>query len=139
MGKPDLVEDLCQEIFVKMLLSLPKMKNPERFEPWLFRIARNRCLDELRRQKWRRIFVPWIVQHEEKAAPGPFMTNDTREALVQAIQALPPSQRELVSLIQDGDPSYEELAAITGSTVSSVKSRLFRARQELKRKLQDEA
>lgn len=138
LGRPDQVGDLCQDIFVKMLLSLRQVRNPERFESWLFRIARNRCLDELRRRKWRRIFVPWAAEHEEQAASNPRFPNEEREELLECIHSLPPAQRELLALVLDGDFSYEELAAITGSTVGSVKSRLFRAREELKRRLRHE-
>ena len=139
LGRPDLVEDLCQDIFIKILLGLPRMKNPAQFESWLFRIARNRCLDEIRKQKWRKIFIPWLSEYEELPAPPASRASKKIESLLQAIQTLPPSQRELIALIQDGDRSYEELAAMTSSTVSSVKSRLFRAREQLKEKLRDES
>ena len=61
-------EDLCQTIFVKMVLALPKLRAPGRFEPWLFQIARNVCRDHLRaRQGWRRLFVSYDAEHEAVA------------------------------------------------------------------------
>ncbi|MBI4027788.1 MAG: RNA polymerase sigma factor [Verrucomicrobia bacterium] len=138
LGRADLVEDLCQEIFVRMLLGLPRMKKPAQFEAWLFRIARNRCLDELRRQRWRRIFVPWQPEHDELPPPASPPDPTAVESLAHAMQTLPSAQRELLSLIQDGDWSYEQLAEMTGSTVSSVKSRLFRAREQLKARFSHE-
>src|SRR3569623_3659123 len=65
-------EDLCQTIFVKMVLSLPRVRTPERFEPWLFQIARNVCRDLLRaRSGWRRLFAAYDESHDAIPAPEP--------------------------------------------------------------------
>src|SRR3569623_2288821 len=65
-------EDLCQTIFVKMVLALPKLRTPERFEPWLFQIARNVCRDHLRaRTGWRRLFAAYDASHDAIASPEP--------------------------------------------------------------------
>jgi len=53
------IQDVCQNVFVKMVLSIRKLHSPEAFEPWLFRIAENACRDHQRRERWRRrLFVP---------------------------------------------------------------------------------
>ncbi len=131
-GKTHQVEDLTQGIFLKMLLKLPQLRDAGKFEPWLFRLASNACRDHFRKEKWRRFFVPFVPEFEEVAAPGPAPGPDAGE-LLSALQSLPPSQRELLVLLQEQEWSYDELAEITGSTISSVKSRLFRARTELKK------
>src|SRR5262245_64996051 len=59
VGDGQAVEDLCQTIFYKMLLGLPRLGDDEKFESWLFRIARNACFDYLRRRRLQRIFVSW--------------------------------------------------------------------------------
>src|ERR1035438_984788 len=56
-GRSDSVEDIAQVVFIKMARSVARLKAPEQFEPWLFRLARNTCIDHLRRQKLRRIFL----------------------------------------------------------------------------------
>ncbi len=62
-------EDLCQAVFVKMVLALPRLRAADRFEPWLFQIARNICRDHLRaRQGWRRLFVPLGPENESVVA-----------------------------------------------------------------------
>lgn len=133
-GQPGTVEDLTQTIFLKMILKLHHLSEPAKFEAWLFRLAGNTCRDHFRREKWRRLFQPFAPEHEEQPAPP----SGDSESLLAALQKLPPAQRELLILLQEQEWSYEELASITRSTVSSVKSRLFRARQELKRLLHDE-
>lgn len=136
-GNSSAVEDLSQVIFLKMLLGLPNLRDPSRFEAWLFRLARNVCRDYFRRERWRAIFVPFAAGHEETASP-PLAEPTMLEEFLAAVQTLSPAQRELMVLLQERDWSYEELAAITRTTVSSVKSRLFRARTELKRVLSHE-
>lgn len=136
-GKSHSVEDLTQNIFLKMLLKLPQLRDVEKFEAWLFRLAGNACRDHFRKEKWRRFFVPFAPEFEEVAAVGPPSGPDPGE-LLSALQSLPPSQRELLVLLQEQEWSYGELAEITGSTISAVKSRLFRARTELKKILNNE-
>lgn len=136
-GRAELVEDLTQTVFLKMILALPKLKEIDRFEAWLFRLARNVYLDHYRRERLRRFFVPFATEHEEVAPPPNPAATALRE-VTAALQSLPPNQRELLVLLQEREWSYEELAAMTGSTVSAVKSRLFRARTELRRLLPHE-
>jgi RNA polymerase sigma factor (sigma-70 family) len=127
-------EDLCQTVFVKMVLGLPRLRDAERFEPWLFQIARNVCRDHLRAKLgWRRLFVPY--QSEHAAAALPEVAPDESEAVHRHIERLPDAQRALMRLLLDGGKSYEEMAVITQSSVSAVKSRLHRARENLKTRM----
>jgi RNA polymerase sigma factor (sigma-70 family) len=124
-------EDLCQTIFVKMVLGLPRLREPERFEPWLFQIARNVCRDHLRAKLgWRRLFVPYTDEHAAAALPE--AQPDESETVHRNIERLPDAQRALLRLSLDGGKSYEEMAQLTQSSVSAVKSRLHRARENLK-------
>jgi RNA polymerase sigma-70 factor (ECF subfamily) len=63
-GRSDSVEDIVQMVFIKMARAISRLKAPEQFESWLFRLARNTCIDHLRRQKLRRIFTPFAPEHE---------------------------------------------------------------------------
>jgi RNA polymerase sigma-70 factor, ECF subfamily len=137
VGQDADLEDICQTVFIKMITGLRKLRAVERFEPWLFQIARNVCFDHLRRLKLRRLFLPFEPRHEQIAAAH---ENRSRlEEFKRALKALPARQRELILLLEDHEWSYDDLARITRSTVSSVKSRLFRARSELKRRMADES
>jgi len=142
VGDGQAVDDLCQTIFYKMLLGLPRLEDDEKFESWLFRIARNACFDHLRRRRLRRIFVPWQIEDNEfssSAETAADSTDDRRiDAFRRALRSLPRKQRELVALLQDDQLSYEQLASITNSSVSSVKSRLFRARRRLRKSMRDD-
>jgi len=138
VGKEDVIADLCHNVFVKMIVNIKELKAPGSFEPWLFQIARNSCFDYLRKERLRRIFVPFERKHEQVAAP-PQKPDSRLENFRRALQELPAKQRELILLLQEEDFSYEEMAKITNSSLSSVKSRLFRAREQLRRRLIDES
>lgn len=125
-------EDLCQTVFVKMVISLPRLRATDRFEPWLFQIARNVCRDHLRsRQGWRRMFVPLGPECENVSA-SPAAPDCEEKNLGAGIAQLPPEQRHVLELSLEKKRSHEELAAMTTTTVSAVKSRLFRARENLR-------
>jgi RNA polymerase sigma-70 factor (ECF subfamily) len=118
-------EDLCQTVFVKMVLSLSGLRETERFEPWLFQI------DHLRaRTGWRRLFAAYNDSHETVAVPEP--QPNLRDGIDARIEQLPQSQRDLLRLSLDERRSYEEMARMSQSSVSAVKSRLHRARQNLR-------
>ena len=126
-------EDLCQTIFVKMVLALPRLRAPENFEPWLFRIARNVCRDHLRKARGdRKLFVAYQPAHEALAAPVPEDGASRARRIEQTIANLPPDQRELILLSLEREHSYGEIAAVLHATVPAVKSRLWRARQALR-------
>ncbi len=127
------VQDLCQTIFVKMALALPRLKAAEAFEPWLFTIARNVCRDHLRRRRLRGFFVPLSRDHEAIPAEQPSASEFGADALGEAVEGLPRSQRELIDLLREGEYSYGELARLTKSSVRAVAGRLFRARARLRR------
>jgi RNA polymerase sigma-70 factor, ECF subfamily len=130
-------EDLCQTIFVKMALALSGLKQPETFESWLYRIARNVCIDHLRHRRWwQRIFVAFEADHESVAAEP--VSDDGREAeLERAIARLPGPERELIGLAREQPRSYRELAQLTHLSLGALKSRLFRARARLKQLVAD--
>ena len=124
-------EDLCQTIFVKMVLALPKLRTADRFEPWLFQIARNVCRDHLRsRLGWRRLFVSYDTKHEAVSVAE--IPPDLSKDIQRNIEQLPEAQRSLLRLSLDDTKSYEDLARLTDSSVSAVKSRLYRARENLR-------
>jgi RNA polymerase sigma-70 factor (ECF subfamily) len=134
-GNDSHYEDLCQTIFVKMVLGLPRLRETARFEPWLFQIARNVCRDHQRaRVGWRRLFVSYEPAHDHVAVsdttPAPRFGPDVIEL---GISRLPDTQRKLLELSLQETRSYEDLAGLSNSTVSAIKSRLFRARENLKR------
>jgi len=136
IGRDDAIEDLCHDIFIKMISGLSGLKNPDAFEAWLFRIARNVAMDSLRRKRLWRMFVPFEPKHEQ-IAEAPRSGDSRIEEFRAALEGMPPNQKELILLLAENDWTYEQLAEITKSSVSAVKSRLFRAREYLRQRVAD--
>jgi RNA polymerase sigma-70 factor (ECF subfamily) len=129
-------DDLCQIVFVKMALALPKLRSPEVFEPWLYTIARNVCRDHLRRLRFRERLIPLSRDHEATSV-GPEADEPPAgpDALDAALERLPGAQRELIDLLRRREYSYEELARLLKISVRAVAGRLFRARSRLRKLL----
>ncbi|WP_334319487.1 RNA polymerase sigma factor [Termitidicoccus mucosus] len=133
LNRSDSIEDLAQVIFIKMLRALPKLTQPAQFESWLFRMARNACIDHIRRQRWQRFFTPIETEERVLDIPETPKTVDTEEldALRHALSKLKPKDRALLALAQEGH-SQVEMAEMTGVSVVALKARLHRAREQLR-------
>jgi len=130
-GRSDSVEDLSQMVFIKMIRALDRLQAPAQFESWLFRLARNTCIDHLRRQKLRRIFLPFSPEHEEVPEVAGSVGTEELDALRHALGQLRPKDRALLALVQEGR-SHTEIAQTLKTSVAAVKARLHRAREQLR-------
>lgn len=136
-----LAEDLCSETFYKAYRSLHSFREVDAsFSTWLYTIARNTVLSEMRKQK--SAHVPLDESNMMPAAPPDqvpeqHVLRSERMAMVrEAINNLPEKQRSALILREYDQLDYQEIANILGQTVSSVKSLLFRARASVKTQLE---
>jgi RNA polymerase sigma-70 factor (ECF subfamily) len=134
-GRSDSVEDIAQQVFIKMVRALDRLQAPAQFESWLFRLARNTCIDHLRRQKLRRIFIAFGPEHEDVPEPAGAVDTEELDALRHALDQLRPQDRALLALVQEGR-SHAEIAETLHSSVAAVKARLHRAREQLRQHYQ---
>ena len=131
-GRSDSVEDLAQTVFIKMLRALPKLDQPAQFEAWLFRTAKNACIDHLRRERWQRFLSPLENEsHAEIPEKPQGVDNEELDALRHALSQLKPKDRALLALAQEGY-SQVEMAQSVGISVVALKARLHRAREQLR-------
>jgi len=130
-GRSDSVEDLSQMVFIKMARAVARLNAPDQFESWLFRLARNTCIDHLRRQKLRRIFTPFAPEHENVPEPAGSVDTEELDALRHALSQIRPKDRALLALVQEGR-SHAEIASTFKTSVAAVKARLHRAREQLR-------
>lgn len=146
-GNPEDAADLTQEAFLKAWNHLASFQFEAAFSTWLYRLTSNACLDFLRSAK-RRTHVSMTMENEEgeeqalevmDPQPLPEETAIQREqqALVRhAIGQLEPEQRQILTLRVVNDLSYTEIAKIMCLKEGTVKSRLSRAREALRKKLE---
>lgn len=131
-------EDIAQDVFIKVFQSLHEFRGASRFSTWLYRITVNHCLNHLRRRTRQQqtlvVTEPedWM---QESPTSNPYRTLEQKErwALVQAkLQALSPEHRTIILLRDFEGLPYEEIADVLQLESGTVKSRLHRARMELK-------
>jgi len=148
LGDPTEAEDLAQSVFVQVWKSARRYRPTARFSTWLFTIARNLCLNELRR-RGRHPAESLDAPHpdaegEPRHNPPDAQTASPPEALLRgelerkiedALAALPENQRTAILLCRQEELSYEDIAAVLGCSLPAVKSLIFRGRETLKRRL----
>jgi len=134
------VDDLSQEVFIRVYESLHKFRYESSFYTWLYKIVVNRCRDEMRRNKLRRFLS--LDTMMDKDGLHPVHTPDYLEqsqlsdAIENALAALSNNHRVVVVLKDIEGLSYEEIARVMRCGIGTVKSRLARARGHLKELLQ---
>ena len=150
LGDYQEANDSAQETLIKVYRSLKKFRFESAFSTWLYRIAVNTSKNKLKsaeyRQKKKMVPLdnpvsvynssPAIGIQDETHSPAMELEKKERMRVIQeAINALPPEQKVVVTLRDIEGFSYEEIVAITGINPGTVKSRLARARLDLRKKL----
>jgi RNA polymerase sigma-70 factor (ECF subfamily) len=127
--------DATQEAFFKAFRSLRTFKAGAKFSTWIFSIAYHACCDRLNRRKR---FASDELPEYADAAPGPeqqAIALDDASRLRAAIDALPEKYRTVVTLFHLQGKQYEEIATVLGLPMGTVKTHLFRAKEQLRRLL----
>ena len=139
LGSCETAEDVVQEVFLRMARNSPRNPDGESVRRWLFVVARNLCMSHLRRRAVQRE-EPFDVC-PEVLSPGlnPAEVAQMAERskwIKDAVAQLPPAMREVVILREYEGMNYAQIAEIAGCPLGTVRSRLARARQELRKRLQ---
>jgi RNA polymerase sigma-70 factor, ECF subfamily len=142
MGGRDDVEDIAQEVFIRVYRSLPKFKFDATFFSWIYRITMNLCIDEIRKRKIRRVLsldfltedvLEKTKKNKDHTLPTDSLLTEEKQKIVQsALMRLKPEHRQILVLREYEDLGYHEIAETLDITLEAVKSRIFRARIELK-------
>jgi len=134
-------EDIAQQVFLNVWKSAPRWRPEAKVTTWLMTITRRLVFNEARRRSRTRI-VPRQSEEESPeypdTKPSPdreILEREMHAAIEAAMESLPERERMVVVLRRHEAMPYEEIAAILGTTVPSVKSLLFRARNTLREKL----
>lgn len=138
------VEDVAQQVFLKVYLALPRFDFRSAFSSWLYRIVVNECYDHLRRQRAQKSPASAEVQVEELAVLEQMGQSATQPRTIDAaaraeldqvveklFRRLPPEDRLVLTLKELEGFSVEEIAQVMGLRENTVKVRLFRARRRM--------
>lgn len=141
-------EDLTQEAFIKAYNSINSFNEEYAFSTWLFKIATNNCIDFFRKRKLKTYSMDQKIKYKDEEFQQEYASSDPtaeKEMLAseksnmirQAIERLPEKYRTAIVLRHHEEKSYEEIAAILDLPLGTVKARIFRAREMLKRNLKN--
>ena len=144
LGSNSDVEDIAQQVFIRVWKSARRYVPRAKFTTWLLKITRNLVFNEMRRSK-RHAHVPLQsepgaeeIPLKDETNPAPdasLLEDELQRAIEEAITQLPESQRMALVLRRYEQLSYEEIAEVLDLSVPAVKSVLFRARTELRSRL----
>jgi RNA polymerase sigma-70 factor (ECF subfamily) len=141
-------EDLAQTVFLQVYKSAQRYESRAKFSTWLFTIARNLCLNEIRRRSRHPAdsLEAAHAEHEDQprqqfedksnvAPPEKLLHGELAQKIEEALAGLPENQRTAILLCRQEELSYEEIAEILGCSLSATKSLIHRGRETLKEKL----
>jgi RNA polymerase sigma-70 factor (ECF subfamily) len=124
-ANPGSGDDLAQDTFLRVLRHRTTFRGDARFTTWLYRIARNVCLEHSSRQaRDRRIAERWLAETEPSLTPD---RSDDEEQLAAAMRSLTPEQREVLVLCRYHDLPFSDVAEILGCTPGAARVRAHRA------------
>jgi len=143
---PELALDIAQEAFIKAYRALPRFRGDSAFYTWMYRIAVNTAKNHLAAQRRRPMDVELDLQDPEQydlhaklketdTPEGVALGNELKETVERAIAALPEDLRTAIVLRELEGMSYEEIAQTMDCPVGTVRSRIFRARDAIGKKV----
>lgn len=131
VSNTDGVDDIAQEVFITVYRHLKSFRFESQFTTWLYRITINKCKDHLRKKNIRSIFLP--LKDEEPVFESINEDTDIKHIVRNAIATLPDKLRVPLVLKDLEGFSYQEIADTMECEIGTVKSRIFRAREALKK------
>jgi RNA polymerase sigma-70 factor, ECF subfamily len=124
-------QDAVQQAFLLAWRELPRLRDPDRFSPWLYRLLVNACYEELRRHR-RWVSRIRVLPVDGPSSPDPIVSVDDRDALDRAFGRLTPEHRAVFVLHHHTGLPLAEIADVVGVPLGTVMSRLARARSLLR-------
>ncbi|WP_088340022.1 RNA polymerase sigma factor [Robiginitalea sediminis] len=140
-GNANWAQDMAQEVFIRVWQNLDAFRGESKLSTWIFRIAVNTCLVELRnaRRGMKTVGLEGVpVPAPEESDPGKREHPDRIASLYRAIDGLRPTNRTIALLELEGVPQ-QEIASITGLSHAAVRTRVHRIKNELLKLLKDES
>jgi RNA polymerase sigma-70 factor (ECF subfamily) len=129
-------EEVSQDTFIKTYKSLHKFKGDSKFSTWIYKVAYNSCLDQLKKNKkfQNDVEINEFTEHQVKTIDNAFdaLVEDERKQLIQeCLHLLPSEDSFLLTLYYFEEQSLDEIANIVNLTANNVKVKLFRSRKKL--------
>src|SRR5690554_759874 len=125
-GDEFLAKDLAQEVFVKVWQNLPQFRQQSKISTWIYRIAVNTCLQELRKKK----YVDLKIDVEDESSSNSIETESRFESMYKCINSLSPENKSIILLELEAVPQ-NEIAEIIGISHAAIRTRIHRIKEQL--------
>ena len=129
--------DLAQDVFVKVFEHLPTFRRESTLKTWLYRIAINHCLNHVKKHAQEFVEVTEYTGTVRPSAHAQLEDREQREHFRRLVRRLPPKQKAILELRINEQLSYEEIARISGRSVSTIKASVFFALEKLRKLVKD--
>ncbi len=150
IGDRDLARDICQMTCIRIYKEVKRLRDPQKFKSWMYRIAMNLCLDEIKKRKKRRMVsinqddfhdegnsIPFQFEDENGQAPDDSVHQQQLAIILShALQGLPDEQRMVVVMKQYQELKFTEIADVLGESVNTIKSRLYYGLRAMRKSLE---
>ena len=139
-GSASVTEDLCQEAFIRYLKRSSPLPSIDEARYWLIRVVKNLSLNHEKRKSRERRAYERLGREPKRIVPSgevEAMQGESIQLVQKALNRLPFKLRSAIVLREYGDLSYREIASVLGISEANVKVRVFRAREQLKRLLDE--
>jgi RNA polymerase sigma-70 factor (ECF subfamily) len=147
----DSAKDICQTTFIRVFKQLKRLRDPDKFSPWIYRIALNLCRDEYKKMKNRPLYylddmnsdnetLNSVKQMADQTTKNPeelYQNQQVGTILKQALMQLPEEQRVVIIMKQYQELKFIEIADILKESVNTIKSRLYYGLRTLRKILEE--
>src|SRR5437867_9548271 len=133
----DDARDLAQEVFIKAFEHLPTFRRESSLKTWLYRIAMNHCINHVKKHSQEFVEVTEYTGSIRPSVQAHMEHQEQREQFRRMIKHLPPKQKAILELRINEQLSYEEIARISGRTVSTIKASVFFALEKMRKLIKD--
>jgi RNA polymerase sigma-70 factor (ECF subfamily) len=129
--------DLAQEVFIKAFEHLGSFRRESSLKTWLYRIAVNHCINHVKKQSHEFVEVTDSIGSVRASVQSQLEDREQREHFRRLVKQLPPKQKAILELRINEQLSYEEIATISGRSVSTIKASVFFALEKLRKLVKD--
>ena len=129
--------DLAQEVFIKAFEHLGTFRRESSLKTWLYRIAMNHCINHVKKHSQEFVEVTEYTGSVHSTVQPQLEEREQREQFRRLVKLLPPKQKAILELRINEQLSYEEIAKISGRSISTIKASVFFALEKLRKLVKD--
>jgi RNA polymerase sigma-70 factor (ECF subfamily) len=129
--------DLAQEVFIKAFEHLPTFRRESTLKTWLYRIAMNHCINHVKKNRQEFVEISEYTGSVGASAQSGLEDSEQREHFRRLVKQLPPKQKAILELRINEQLSYDEIAKISGRSISTIKASVFFALEKLRKLVKD--